>query len=78
MRHERVPGGKLFVIELGDSAQRSFFQIPVIGVFVERNAGVFFRSFHLFNVFVPIALPKRAVMKEVIAQPRISHRSLRR
>src|SRR2546423_12483404 len=46
MRDERIPGRKLSFVQFGDSAERSFFEIPIIGVLVERYFRILFRRLH--------------------------------
>src|SRR5438067_440686 len=56
MRDERIPRWKLSFVQFGDSAERSFFEIPIVGVLVERYFRILFRRFHHLHVFIAVAL----------------------
>ena len=76
MRDERIPRWKLSFVQFGDSAERSFFEIPVVGVLVERYFRILFRRLHHLHVFVTVALTECAVVKEIVTQPCVGHRRL--
>ena len=78
MRDKGVPRREFPRVEFGNSAERAHSQIPIIGVFVEGYVSAFFICFHRLHALVAVTLTKCAVVKKIIAEPRVGHRPLRR